>query len=143
MRSSAASSTGSEARAIGVDRRDRGQATVELALALPFVTLLLLLVVQVLAVARVQTAVDQAAREGGRLAAVGAPPAAVRDAALAGGLPPGRTRVEVSDAGAGVVTVVVRTREPTDIPAVGFLVPDVELESTATFRREGDGARPG
>ena len=39
-----------------------------------------------------------------------------------------------------MVTVVVRTREPTDVPAVGLLVPDVELQATATFRREGDGS---
>jgi hypothetical protein len=123
----AASSTGSE----------RAQASAELALALPFVSLLLLLVVQVAAIARAQSTVDQAAREGGRLAAVGADAQTVVGAVAAGGLAPERTVVEVQTSGDGFVTVIVRTRQPTDVPVVGLLVPDVQLEGRATFRQEG------
>lgn len=135
MPSSAASSTAS-------DRHERGQASVELALALPFVVLLLLLVVQVLLVARAQAAVDQAAREAGRVAAVGGDRAAAGRAALEGGLPPARTSTRVGEAAGGSVTVVVRLEVPTDVPVVGVLVPDVVLEGRATFRREG-GSTPG
>ena len=121
----------------------RGQATVELALALPFVTLLLLLVVQVAAVARAQSVVEQAAREGGRAAAVGNSPAAVVDAVLAGGLAAERTDVHVRDGSGDMVTVEVHTHQSTDVPLVGRLVPEVDLEATATFRREGHPDTPG
>ena len=50
--------------------RDRGQSTVEVALLLPFVALLLLAVVQVGLVARDQVLVVHAAREAARAAAV-------------------------------------------------------------------------
>ena len=49
-------------------RADRGQATVEFALALPFVVMLLLGVVQVVVVVRDQLAVGLAAREAARAA---------------------------------------------------------------------------
>lgn len=115
--------------------RTRGQATVELALALPFVALALLLVVQVLLVAHGQLAVDQAAREAARAAAVDPDPVAARDAALAGGLAPGLTTVDVA-ADSARVAVEVRYRVVTDVPLVGALVPDVEVRGRATFRVE-------
>lgn len=118
-------------------RRTRGQATVELALALPFVALVLLLVAQVLLVAHGQLVVEQAAREGARIAAVDPDPAAVERAALAGGLPPSSTTVAVADAGAQV-RVVVRHRLRTDLPLVGPFLPDLDLEASAAFRREVD-----
>lgn len=118
-----------------VARRPRGQATVELALALPFVALTLLLVVQVLLVAHGQLTVDHAAREAARIAAVDPEPAAARQAALAGGLAPGRTTVAVRPV-AGSVSVEVGHRFVTDVPLVGALVPDVAMRATATFRAE-------
>ena len=54
--------------------RQRGQATVELALALPLVCLLLLAVLQVAVVARDRLAVEHAARAAARAAAVSADP---------------------------------------------------------------------
>ena len=110
-------------------RPDRGQASVELALALPFVVGALLLVVQVGLVVRAQVLVTHAAREAARAAAVGerAPPP--------DGLDPGRTTVAVAEAGDHVrATVTYRTR--TDIPLVGVVVPDVVLRGGATMRVE-------
>ena len=56
-------------------RRDAGQAAVELALALPVVVVLLLGMLQVALVGRDQLAIELAAREAARAAAVSADPA--------------------------------------------------------------------
>lgn len=119
--------------------RDRGQSSVEVALLLPFVALLLLAVVQVGLVARDQVLVVHAAREAARAAAVDAADGAARDAAAsATDLSPARLSVEVSGRGeAGTrVEVVVRYRSETAVPLVGRLVGDVELTGRATMRVE-------
>jgi Flp pilus assembly protein TadG len=117
-------------------RRDqRGQAAVELALALPLVALLLLAVVQVGLVVRDQVLATHAAREAARAAAVGSPADAPRAAALAGsGLRADRLTVEVRRG--GLVRVAVRYRSPTDLPVVGALVPDLVLRANAAMRPE-------
>lgn len=110
-----------------------GQATVELALSLPFVVAALLVVVQVGIAARAQLLVTHAAREAARAAAVGE---AVPSAA---GLDPDNTSIEVHHGGTGPgasVTVVVRTRIPTELPLIGPLVPDLDLRGSATMRVE-------
>lgn len=116
---------------------ERGQTTVELALVLPLVVLLMLVVGQVGVVARAHVVVAHAAREGARAAAVGADPAA---AALAGGrLDPARTSIRV-DGGADpgdLVTVTVEYSAPTDLPIIGEAVPDIVLRASVTMRREG------
>jgi TadE-like protein len=118
---------------------DRGQSTVELALTFPFVCLALLGVVQVGLVAHDWILVTHAAREAARAAAVSADVSTPRTAALAGGgLEAGRLIVRV-DGRAGVgsrVRVSVDYDEPTDLPLVGVLVPDVHLRSEATMRVE-------
>jgi hypothetical protein len=116
----------------GRRRGQRGQAAVELALALPLVALLLLAVVQVGLVVRDQVLATHAAREAARAAAVGSPP---RAAALAGsGLRGDRLTVDV---GRGeLVRVAVRYRAPTDLPLIGPLVPDLTLRAKAAMRSE-------
>ncbi len=117
----------------------RGQASVELALCLPVVAILLLLVVQAGLVVTDQVAVVQGAREGARRATVEPDPAAVRRAVLAGRLTPGRTTVTVvrSAGTPSLARVEVRHRAATDVPMVGRLVPDVELSASATMAIEG------
>jgi Flp pilus assembly protein TadG len=119
-------------------RSARGQATVELALVLPVVVLALLLVVQLGLVARSQQLVVHAAREGARAEAVGpgSGPAAAR---ATPGLDPGRMRVAVSGGGGAgaVVTVTVTYRARTDVPLVGALLGDPELQGTVRMRVEG------
>ena len=120
-------------------RPDRGQATVELALLLPFVVMLLLAVVQVGLVARDTVLVVHAPREAVREAAVTAAPGAARRAAEAGsGLTGARLTVQVTrrEAPGGRVDVLVKYRSPTDVPLVGHLVADVGLSSRATMRVE-------
>ncbi len=84
----------------GRARDDRGQATVELALVLPLVALVLAALVQAVVVARDQLLVVHAAREAARAAAVDPAPGAAMDAAeLSGPLDPRRLDVDVSGRG--------------------------------------------
>jgi len=115
-----------------------GQASVELALCLPVVALLLLLVVQAGLVVTDQVAVVQAAREAVRRASVDPDPEAPRRAALGGRLTAGRTTVTVERLGGtpSQVRVTVRLRAATDVPMVGPLLPDIELGAAATMAIE-------
>ncbi len=118
---------------------DRGQSTVEVALLLPFVVLLLLAVVQVGLVVRDQVLVTHAAREAARAAAVDPEPRAATDAAAsAADLAPARLDVEVSGRGdpGSRVRVEVAYRSSTVVPLVGRLIGDVVVRSAATMRVE-------
>ncbi len=114
---------------------DRGQATVELALSLPLVCLMLFGIVQVAVLGRDQLAVQLAAREAARAAAVaGDPIAAGRTAALrAVALRP--ITVEIRE-NAGAVTATVRYTDHTDVPLIGALLPDVDFTATVTMAVE-------
>jgi hypothetical protein len=120
-------------------RGDEGQASVELALALPLVVLLLLTVVQLGLVVRDQILVVHAAREAVREAAVDPSPDAPRRAALAGSTLAG-DRVTVNSTGRGGVgsrvTVEVAYRAPTAMPLVGAALGDLTLRASATMRVE-------
>ena len=119
---------------------DRGQSTVEFALVLPLVLLVLLVVVQVGLVVRDQVLVVHAAREAARAAAVGQSDDEVaRAAARAGPLDGDRLAVVVERSGGaeGSVTVQVSYRCPTDLPLVGPLIPDARLTARAVMRQEG------
>ena len=111
-------------------RGQRGQATLEVALALPVITVVALAVVQVGVVARDRVALVHAAREAIRTAIVDPGPAGVTAAARAAtSLDPSRLSVEVvGGAESGdPVQVRVRYRCPTDVVVVGTLLPDIEL----------------
>jgi Flp pilus assembly protein TadG len=119
---------------------DRGQASVELALLLPVVALLLLAVLQVGLLARDLVLVTHASREAVRAAAVDPDRSAAREAAASsGGLVPDRMSVQSRGrAGPGSrVSVTVTYRAPTDVPLVGALIGDRVLRATATMRVEG------
>jgi hypothetical protein len=126
----ASRSSSSPRRRSRTGRRERGQATVELALCLPVVAVALLLVVQVGLVAHDQVLVVHAAREAARAAAVGAP------LPVLDGLDPARSDVVVERGGEGRVRVRVRYRSPTAVPIVGPLVPDAFLTAETTMRDE-------
>src|SRR5690606_14947573 len=103
---------------------DDGQATVELALLLPIVVVVLLGMVQVALVGRDQLALELAAREAARAASVAADPSgAARTAAeRATSLQP----LDVATAVAGdAVSVTVAYRNPTDVALIGQLITDV------------------
>jgi hypothetical protein len=115
---------------------EEGQATVELALLLPFFVLLLMAIIQVGLVVHARVLVTHAAREGARAAAVGATDEEVRQAvAVAGDLPVHRLRVEVARVN-GAAVVSVYYVDPTAVPLIGAMLSDVELAATATMRLE-------
>lgn len=115
--------------------RDRGQATLEFALALPLVVILLLGVVQLVVVARDQLAVELAAREGARAAVVAADPVGAATTAAEAAVGLDELDVSVSEQ-SDRVTVLVRHRTPAKVPLVGLLVGEVEVTASVTMQRE-------
>ena len=115
--------------------RDGGQATVELVLVLPLLVLLALGILQVALVARDVVAVQHAAREAARAAAVTPGPAAPAEAA-ARVLPGASTEVVVRGAVGEPVRVRVDYRSRTDVPLIGPLLPDADLHAEAVMRVE-------
>lgn len=119
---------------------ERGQAAVELALALPVVFLLLMALLQTALIARHQVQLTHAAREAAREAAVSDNRSAPRQAALArSGLHSGGLTMHVTGqrTGSRRVRAELRYKVPTRVPIVGLLVPDVVLRADASMRREG------
>ena len=115
-------------------RRDQGQATVELALALPLVCLLLFGIVQVAVLGRDQLAVQLAAREAARAAAVSADASTGSAAAhRAVALRPLTVDISEND---GTVTATVSYTDHTDVPLIGALLPEVVLTATVTMAIE-------
>jgi Flp pilus assembly protein TadG len=115
--------------------RDGGQATVEVALALPILIMLLLASVQIAVVVRDQLAVVHAAREAARAAAVSTDPGGDGSAAAREAVAMDDLAVAV-DADGTRVRATVRHVVRTDVPLIGALVPDVHVTGTATMRME-------
>ena len=118
---------------------ERGQATVEAALVLPLVALLLLAVVQIGLLVRTELLVTHAAREAVRAAAVDTDPqAATRGANSSSALDAKRMSVKVNgrEGPGSRVQVEVTYTAPTDVPLIGSLLGDVTLQATATMRVE-------
>jgi Flp pilus assembly protein TadG len=114
---------------------DHGQATVELALALPLLCLFVLGMVQVAVIGRGQLAVQLAAHEAVRAAVVSADPAtaAINAAHHAVSLRP----LDVQIAGdETTMTVTVSYVDHTDVAMVGALLPDATLQASATMAFE-------
>jgi Flp pilus assembly protein TadG len=107
---------------------------VEVALALPFLCVVLLGVAQVAVVARDRLAVQLAAREAARAASVATDRGAARLAAeRAVTLRP--LRVSVTERN-GTVTVTVAYDDPTDVAVVGAALPAVTVSATVTMAIE-------
>jgi hypothetical protein len=118
----------------------RGQASVELALALPLVALLLVALLQAGVLLRDQLLVVQAAREGAREAAVS--PRTERIDRAARRAAPGLgldVRVERGPRTGDLATVTVAAR-PTRLPFVGRTLGGRRIEASATMRVERAGA---
>jgi Flp pilus assembly protein TadG len=112
-----------------------GQATVEFALILPLVIVLILAVLQTALVVRDYVATVHAAREAVRAASVDRRPDAASDAARR---VLRRARVEVGPRPAvgAPIRVEVTYTSHTDLPLVGMLFPDPEFHASATMRAE-------
>jgi Flp pilus assembly protein TadG len=120
-------------------RGDGGQATVELALVLPLVVVLLFAVVQVGLLVRDEVMVVHAAREAARQAAV-EPDIGKAKAAAASSTGLSASGLDVSvqgrDGPGSHVRVTVRYHPGSGLPVVGRLVSRVTLSATATMRVE-------
>jgi hypothetical protein len=115
--------------------RQRGQATVELALLLPVLVMGALAIIQVALVVRDQLAVVRAAREAVRVASVDRD---VGHAVAAGERVVHGASVTVRRPGrvGDVVDVDVSFRSVTNLPLVGILFPDPVLRAHAAMRVE-------
>jgi Flp pilus assembly protein TadG len=116
---------------------DAGQATVEVALAVPLLVIVMLFGVQIALVIRDQIATIAAAREAARAVVVADGKPGVADGAVARtvALDPSRRSVNVSING-GLVTATVTYRSPTDLPLVGIFIPDITVHGSATMALE-------
>lgn len=113
-------------------RAERGQATVEVALALPVVAVILLGVLQVAVVGHDHVRAATAARAGARAASIESP-AAGRTAALA---LVGADRASVSVTARGADVTVRVTLAPRRLPFVGRALGAHRIAADATFRNE-------
>lgn len=113
---------------------ERGQAAVEFAVALPLIVVVMLAIAQVGVSIHNEIAVELAAREGARAAAVSADSAGSATAAArrAVALP---MDVTVSSNGA-TVSVTVTYVDPTDIAIIGAAIGPVTHTATATMAIE-------
>ena len=114
---------------------DDGQATVELALALPLLCLMLLGMVQVAVISRGQLAMQLAAHEAVRAAAVSADPETAANSAanIAVSLRPLTVEVTADDT---TITVTVSYVDHTEVSIVGALLSDVTVRASATMAFE-------
>ena len=118
---------------------ESGQSTVELALCLPFVVILVAIVVQVGTIARDHVRVWHAAREGARVAAVDPDIGAITAAAESVGLDPISVSVEpeVTYRRQGEpVTVNVVYSPVSKLPLIGAMFEDLTLDAEASMRIE-------
>lgn len=122
-----------------ISRRHRcgegGQATVELAVVMPFIVLLGAALFQCGLIVADQLAVWNAARSAARAAAISSDPQfnsqqAANDAVS---LRPLQVTVTALDE---VVSAHVKFIDRTDLPIIGLLFPDITLEATVVMPRE-------
>lgn len=109
-------------------------------MVLPILAIAVLVVIQVARVASDQIVLHHAAREAARQASFAPDPAVLteRAARSAPDLEPSRLRVDLGPqrSRGSLVEVRVVYRSPTDVPLVGRLIGDVELNATAVVRLE-------
>lgn len=117
-------------------RCERGQSTVEFALVLPLVVLLMLGLLQAGLLLRDQLMVSGAAREGAREAAVSADPERV-EAAAERAAPALDIEVEIERGDRrGDPAQVKVSAPPTRVPMVGAIVSGLTVSSSAVMRVE-------
>ena len=122
-----------------MNRDERGQSTVELALCLPVVVIVLAVVVQVGVVASDHVKVWHAAREAARVAAVDADEETIRQAAQRAGVGPLDITIEPQDLyrrQGEPVTVAVSYSPSTRVPVIGTLFEGLTLDAEASMRIE-------
>ena len=120
--------------------RESAQATVEFALVLPVLVLVMWLGVESVLLARDQVLVTHAAREAARVAAVGGSDDEARSSAATRSGLEGQVGFSVVVAvNAGVAEATVRLEERSRLPLIGQLVPRLEVSSFVAMRVETSG----
>lgn len=115
-------------------RRDSGQATVELALCLPVVTIIVLVMTQLCVIGIHTVALVNTTRDVTRAAAIGVDPVmAARQAARRLASDSVQVDVRVDD---GWVTVHLTESVPTDLPIVGAWFGDIVIHEELTMLLE-------
>lgn len=114
---------------------ENGQATVELAVVLPFIVLLAAALIQCGLVVANQLAVWTAARNAARAAAISSDPqlSAQKSASDATSLRPLQVILTTID---DVIFAHVVYVDRTDLPFIGLLFPNITLEATVAMQRE-------
>ena len=113
---------------------DSGQATVEFALTLPILVVVVLGLTQVGVAIRNELAVELAAREGARAAVVSADPSGAAHAAATRAV---ALSIDVSTEQRGsLLTVTVTYVDPTDVPIIGGLLGPTTHTASATMAIE-------
>lgn len=120
-------------------RSDGGQSTVEFALVLPFVVLLMLGLLQAGLLLRDQLVVSGAAREGAREAAVSADIGRIRRAAERAGAGLDLTVIVERGSAQGSAAEVIVSAKPLRVPMVGAIVSGMQVKSKAVMRVERQG----
>ena len=118
---------------------ERGQSTVELALCLPFVALLVTILLQVGMIAVDHVRLWHGAREAARVAAVDPDPEAIRAAALRSGVSPIEVRTDpaAEERAQGAPVEITLEHSPiVRVPLIGPLFRGVVLRAAATMRIE-------
>jgi hypothetical protein len=116
---------------------ERGSATVELALLVPLIILIMAMIVEVALAGRLQIEVVAAAREGARVAATTPDPAAALDAAVSILGPRGhdaRINVHRPHVVGGEASVTVSLEHRVSIPVLDWI--SVPLSATSVMRVE-------
>ncbi len=116
-------------------RGEQGQATVEFALVLPAVAIVVLLVFQAMVLGNQFLLVANAAREAARAAIVD-PTGDDARAAVSRTLPGAAVVIDRAGGAGSPVHATVRFHARTDLPFVGPLLPDPWVSSTVTMRAE-------
>ena len=116
---------------------DRGQATVELALVLPFVFVVLLVGVDVALISRDAIRVEHAAREAARVASVQGDANAATLAATRALDANASVYLSIGPPG-GDVSATVTLPIADHLSIVGRFRPDLSVSATIHLRREGD-----
>ncbi len=120
-------------------RNEDGQSTVELALCLPIVVIVLAVLVQVGVIAMDHVRLWHAAREAVRVAAVDSDPTAIRQAAQSSGLRSLDIEIDPQDLyrrQGEPVTVTVSYAPSTRVPVIGALADDLHMTAAASMRIE-------
>jgi Flp pilus assembly protein TadG len=127
---------------LGRGAGERATATVEFALVLPLVLIMVLALLQVGLFVKDQLVVEECARAGARQAAVSSDDASVRSAATEAAVSLDTDELSVTVARAGGVgtaaTVTVTYTDAIAVPLVTWLFPPtVALHASAVMRQEG------